>query len=319
MNLSVLKKIVAQKWILVILLGCLLILPTAARGQSDLKLAALQIDLWPEYDRPDALVIYSFSLTADTTLPASVTFRIPAAAQLNGYGYYAEDGGRPVQDGYTQRVEGDWLYATFIMRSLRGTLEYYDASLVTDGTKRSFTYQWPADYAAADLQIIVQQPLDATDLSLSASADQPQVGSDGLMYYRVGAGALNAGQTYRLDLTYQKSSTRLSAENMQVQPVSPLPENNSWQALPWILGILGAGLIVGGIGWYWMVSRRTDSHQSRKRRRPAKDAAAKDAATKDVAAKDAAANEAVYCHQCGRRATAGDRFCRSCGSQLRIE
>jgi uncharacterized OB-fold protein len=29
------------------------------------------------------------------------------------------------------------------------------------------------------------------------------------------------------------------------------------------------------------------------------------------------AEEYVYCSQCGKRATPGDRFCRTCGSELR--
>jgi hypothetical protein len=32
-------------------------------------------------------------------------------------------------------------------------------------------------------------------------------------------------------------------------------------------------------------------------------------------------NESVelYCHECGTRAQTGDRFCRVCGSKLRVE
>jgi hypothetical protein len=32
-----------------------------------------------------------------------------------------------------------------------------------------------------------------------------------------------------------------------------------------------------------------------------------------------AESEQAYCHECGARAHAGDRFCRTCGSRLRIE
>jgi hypothetical protein len=31
------------------------------------------------------------------------------------------------------------------------------------------------------------------------------------------------------------------------------------------------------------------------------------------------AKEAYFCHNCGQPATAGDRFCRSCGTELKTQ
>ena len=51
-------------------------------AQNDITFAGLEIDLWPEYDRPDMLVIYRITLDNSVKLPAQLTLRIPAAVGL---------------------------------------------------------------------------------------------------------------------------------------------------------------------------------------------------------------------------------------------
>jgi hypothetical protein len=88
--------------------------------------------------------------------------------------------------------------------------------------------------------------------------------------------------------------------------------------LPWVLGIvlLGIVLVVGlWFGMPYIVSgglyqslfgRKTSAVDKRRRRRlPVNVTGGKTAL------------EGAYCHQCGRRASPGDRFCRSCGTRLR--
>ena len=56
-----------------------MLIPVSIHAQDEVRLAYLQVDLWPEYDRPEMLVILRASLAADVSLPVDVTFRIPAA------------------------------------------------------------------------------------------------------------------------------------------------------------------------------------------------------------------------------------------------
>lgn len=76
----------------------------------------------------------------------------------------------------------------------------------------------------------------------------------------------------------------------------------------WLLVFLGLVLIGGGGYWYWRSGQQESPAKARRRRR---------APRQETAA--AFTQEAIYCHQCGKRAGAGDRFCRSCGSRLRTE
>jgi hypothetical protein len=79
--------------------------------------------------------------------------------------------------------------------------------------------------------------------------------------------------------------------------------------LPWILGILGVALIVGGGLWYWQSGKQSATDKSRRRRRTAR----------LKVSDETAAGDEVYCQNCGKRASVGDRFCRTCGTKLRIE
>ena len=64
--------------LIIILIACTPLLPALA--QSEVKLSSMEVDLWPEYDRPNVLVIYRITLPPTTTLPVDLSFRIPAAA-----------------------------------------------------------------------------------------------------------------------------------------------------------------------------------------------------------------------------------------------
>jgi hypothetical protein len=81
--------------------------------------------------------------------------------------------------------------------------------------------------------------------------------------------------------------------------------------LPWILGFLGIALIAGGGWWYWrsgLSKERSPAGAARPRRKPS------------TSREPAASPEGyVYCHECGKRAGPGDRFCRACGARLRTE
>ena len=64
----------------------LLLLPALALAQAggapkgNPRLASLNIEIWPEYDRPAALVILRGALAEGVKLPAAVTLRLPAAS-----------------------------------------------------------------------------------------------------------------------------------------------------------------------------------------------------------------------------------------------
>ncbi|MEK6220761.1 MAG: hypothetical protein N2D54_00755, partial [Chloroflexota bacterium] len=49
-------------------------------AQAQPSFSSVVVQLWPEYDRQEVLVIYSITLADDTQLPAQITVNIPIAA-----------------------------------------------------------------------------------------------------------------------------------------------------------------------------------------------------------------------------------------------
>jgi len=318
------------KRLLILFLLVLLAIPISAHAQSSMLhptlgdgpyLSALEIDLWPEYDRPIVLVIYHATLSSDVPLPVQIVFRIPAAVSQPNAVAVGPALGTVGSIQYNQQVSSDgvWNEISFTATMPVIQFEYYDPALQKQGTTHHFEYQWPGDYAVQALTIEVQKPMDATDMLISPAMGTGASREDGLTYYHSDVGSLKTGQTFSLSLDYQKASDKLSVENQQVQPSAPINSQTQGSVdinkyLPWVLGGLGLLLIVGGVVWYWQSGRGvplvkgSNSPQNQRRRKSIR-----------RAPEETTAGEGVYCHQCGKRASPGDLFCRSCGVRLRVE
>ncbi len=285
-----------------------------ATAQTTLDLANLEVDIWPEYDRPSVLIIYRITLSPDVGLPANVRLRIPAVSgEPNAVAAKQLDGGL-YSLAYERQVNGEWAYIDFTATLPDLQVEYYDPQIQRQGNARQYEFLWPGDYNVDSLSVQVQQPVDAYDLRTSPGLGSAVVGQDGLQYFGAEVGALDADQTFDIAVEYIKDTTTLTAESLQVQPSAPVDITTAgWQsqlvaALPWGLGILGVVLIVGGGLWYWQSGRGEEQRAKPRRRRKT-----------SVQTETILDEEHFYCHQCGKRASSNDRFCRSCGTRLRKE
>src|SRR4030042_4669119 len=303
-----------RKWVLPLLLILSILFPLSAYAQNPLSLNSLQVQIWPEYDKPSVLVIYQMTLSSTTTYPASISLRIPiAAGEPNAVAVKQVDGSLYTVD-YTRQVVGDWATISFTTTAPEIQLEYYDPTLEIDGNARHYQYVWPGDYGVVQFTIQVQQPAGATDMRILPSLGAGPTGADNLVYYTEDIGAIPAGQNISITIDYNKTTGTLSAENLPVEPSAAIPQStladlnvSTW--LPYILGILGAGLIIGGIIWFRQSGRQRPASQTRRRR-------------SKVGASESGLNtstpeDAIYCSQCGKRASPGDLFSRSCGTKIR--
>ncbi len=284
-----------------------------ARAQGTPTFSTLDVDLWPEYDAPGVLVINRATLPVGVSLPADLTLRIPAGAGEPNAVAVREPDGTLRTVNYTRQIDGEWALINFTATSPEIQLEYYDPGLVKQGVREQYVYHWPGDYPVDFLTIQVQQPVGAEGMTLSPAADSSETGQDGLVYHTKRVGAVAGGQTFDLQLDYQKEVDTLSAESLQVKPSAPVTDAPTTartlrSALPWILGILGVALLVGGGLWYWQSGKGKERPEPRRRRRSA--------AAAETQVADASGD--IYCHQCGKRAGSGDRFCRACGTRLRV-
>lgn len=299
-----------------------LTIPSAvfAQRQQTVRFQHIQIDLWPEYDRQAMLVIYRAVLANDVSLPADITIRIPASAgQPNAVAVRDADG-IALNADFEIQVLDEWAYINMTTNYPEVQIEYYDPGITREGNLRSFTYNWPGDYAADSIIMLVQQPPGATNISTMPRLTEITNDSAGLLYLQGEIGAVAQGETFAMKVTYEKDSDDLTVNFLQVDSSAPVSTATPGRmsvdsALPYAMAILGVVVLFIAGFWYWSTGRQ----QNQPRKRSGRSEKRKSARVVEPEMHDHNPYEqSTFCHQCGKRALPGDKFCRSCGAKLRL-
>ncbi len=294
-------------WILVLVLA---FLAWPVQAQEMPTLAQLEIDLRPEYDRPDMLVIYRGQLAPDTPLPVPLEIRIPARVDAPTAVAYWSDDGRLLNQPHTTRVEGDWLVVSFELESLEFQLEYYDALPVGDGGQREYTFTYQADYAISELSIVFQIPPTAEGFVLDPPAETEEVVED-LVYQGVNVGAVDQGEKRSWMLVYQKDNSDLTV-SAPIQPETPPGEEDTSTMVIFLIAFVA--VIAVGATAFWL-GRRT---QPLPQAAPWEPAQRERRGTRRSSPRPAAA-ESQFCYKCGAQVRHGADFCPKCGAAVRKE
>jgi hypothetical protein len=300
-----------RKWLLFALLFGVLVIAMPAGAQGEIKLKSTHVDLWSEYDQPSMLVIHEFTLDESTPLPAKVTVRFPKDGNLTAVAYI--ENGQPLQKDYDKlETQGNWQTVTINVDSyLPHRIEYYQP-LTRDGNKRSFTYQWFGDYPVSQYTVTAQIPADSTNIATVPPLTEPKTSPDGKNLIGTFTQTdLKMGQASDFKISYERESDSVtnpsnSANIQPSEPVGPSTEGRvSNDNLPWIIGGFGLALMGLALFFYWR-STQAPEQKTRRRRRTGS------------SQETEAGSEQAYCHECGARAHPGDRFCRTCGSKIRV-
>ena len=289
-----------------------------AHAQNSLEIEQLQIDIWPEYDKPSVLVIYKITLPAQTSMPAQVVLRIPKEA-VHPTSVAMQDVDNLLYNiNYTTTDDGDWVKVSFTTPSQNLQLEYY-SPLTKNGPLRNIVYTWPGDYKVNNLVFRVQQPVNATQMTIMPTQGNAATDQDGITYYTDPVGAVAEGTSITIKINYSKSDDKLTSVLIPPRPSTPIPTGqttpgNLLQALniPLVATVVGVVLVGGGA--FWLFSQRQTRQVSASHRHRAVTINP----GREAVAEKMSGDEAVYCHQCGKRAAVGDVFCRSCGTRLHV-
>lgn len=296
-----------RKWLVFFLLAGLMFLPSNAGAQSGITFESLDVGLWSEYDQPSMLVINEFRLAQDTSLPALVTIHLPKGSNLvavaveqNGGLFNASFEGPQEQDNWQVIKINVETYDAY-------RVEYYQP-LTRTGDKRAFDYQWFGDYAVNAFSVNILIPPDSENVTSTPILSNVVSSPDGGIVGSLSRTGLQAGDAFDFTLEYARLSDTVMApaSSGNVQPSQPIgsdtPGRVSIDNMPYVIGGVGVVLIVIALFFYLRSTQSGASVTSRKRRR---------------AHQEETGEGQAYCHECGARAQASDRFCRTCGSRLR--
>jgi hypothetical protein len=308
------------------------------------KFTFLRVQLWPEYDQPDVLVIYNGEVSPDITLPATLTFPLPAHVEEMHAVAIEENGSLLNADPATIQVqpEGDQSTLSFQVTSPRFQFEYYDPQLLTrEDQTRQLNYSFSTAYPIETLTFEVQEPVQSQNFSMTPEPTQTLVGQDGLTHYLLQVNNVTPDQPIQVSATYSRSIETLSAASRPSPPPteepvdisvisgSPVSENLN---VGYVLVAAGLLLLLG-TGGYWWWSRRTAGQEGaqpgpagprpgRLRRkqegrekagRPAK----KQASTPARVPASSPQPTGSYCYRCGTELREDAEFCHVCGTRRR--
>ncbi|MCA9971421.1 MAG: zinc ribbon domain-containing protein [Anaerolineales bacterium] len=300
------------------LLGAsLLPLELQAQANNVTAIESLEVSLWPDYDQRNVLVL----LTGTLAEPGTVTIPLPENASFHVLARIDEQG--LMFDDLDPPQIGDG-QLTFTTPDTQFRMEYY-LPYTANGLQRSFTFSWQAAVPVNQLMVSVQQPAAATTLAVTpADAGQVEGQDDGLIYHNLAAQSVSAGQLVQFTVEYVMSADTLTAsvsapaavvdgQETAVQPGSDNP------IAAWAIGLGVAGLLLvgGAVAWQLSTQRQQRGKRKPRPRRAAPPTPRPQAAPRRPA--KSAAQTARFCHECGEAAVAGDKFCRSCGTRLKMQ
>lgn len=291
--------------------------PNIAYAQQDIPildthLAVLEVDLRPEFDQTDMLVIYHLVLAEDQKLPASMTVRVPARV-LKPTTVQAVDSsdGSMTPLPFTVKSEENWLFVSFTAPTSEINFEFHDPLLIKDNKVRNYQFLWAGDYQIDNLSIYIQEPMGASNVIITPSLGSPKTGENGLVYYYSQLGGLSLGTGFSIGIQYEKETDALSLPQLQVEPSGSLDDSTPgrvtlMELVPWLIGFALILMVAGGFWWLWVI-RHSPHHEKKYFRHRT-----------TINLKKDSGSDHIYCHECGQRAEKGDIFCRVCGSRLRL-
>jgi hypothetical protein len=260
---------------------------------------ALDIDIWPDYDRASVLVLLTGTLPKDTLLPATVTLPLPEAARLNAVARIDPKDGNMKDDIFSSTDPSGRL--TFITPDLRFRVEYYLPYTVNQN-RRSFEYTWLAAVSVNYFQLKVQRPTSASTLKTEPDTANVVRRGDGFDYHVFPAQTVPSGQSFSLRVDYEMTTAQLSAAslrppNTNMQTPALPAASGTGSGMNWALAAVVAGGLIIIAALIWQIA----SHRS---------------SSKPIDVRVKKRSRANFCWDCGEPIDEGDRFCRGCGSEL---
>lgn len=299
--------ILAARIALLVCIGWLIGFAETAAQPLD-TLASLTVALWPEYDRPEVLVIYQGELTPDAPLPATVSIEMPASVQQMHAVAYLDENTNTLISLDTFRLEASSQAKRLILTTpaRRFHAEYYaDDVLLREGSTRTVHFVFTATTTIENFRFELQQPFGAVDFSSEPLPVSVEKRGDNLFYAQYPVEPLAAGASRSLRVSYQRTTDMLSSEAMRKTPgaVSSLPVSTAANTgLPPEWGATLAGSFFLGTGLGYLIRGRL------------RGGCPKDAHRGELPGRSGTAR---YCYRCGVRLYSEALYCHACGTPRR--
>ena len=280
---------------------------TEAEPPADLRIARLQLSIWPEYDDPRVLLIIRGELAPGAAFPTQVTLPVPKDAELIGAGMISELGELLLHPHRV--IPGDASDSLEITLPSPGFFaELYFDPFETSGDAKRFGYTFEAPYPINQFDVDIQMPYTASEFGTEPPAMAQETEGRDTTYHRFAYRDVAAGQTTTFTVSYVKTDPQPSVPKAGSPPAADSPAARGPQdRLLIYFGILAgvtAAYVLGTLLWIAYRRRRAAPTSPETQPLPLT------APSVPPPVAPAAAN---FCSHCGRALDADYAFCPSCG------
>ena len=279
---------------------------TAAEPPADLRIARLQLSIWPEYDDPRVLLIIRGELAPGAAFPTQVTLPVPKDAELIGAGMISELGELLLHPHRV--IPGDALDTLEItLPSSRFFAELYYDPFETSGDAKSFSYTFTAPYPITQFDVDIQKPYTASEFVTEPPAMAQETEGRDTTYHRFAYRDVAAGQPTAFTVSYVKTDPQPSVPKADSAPDgSPAARGPQDRMLIYfsILASVTAAYVLATL--LWTASRRRHAAPASPETQPRPPAL--------PSVMPAVAN---FCSHCGHALNADYAFCPGCGHAVR--
>jgi hypothetical protein len=278
-----------------------------AEPPADLRIARLQLSIWPEYDDPRVLIIIRGELAPGVAYPTHVTLPIPKGAELIGAGMISELGELLLHPHRV--IPGDASDSLEITLPSPGFFaELYFDPFEASGDAKRFGYTFEAPYPINQFDVDIQKPYTASEFGTEPPAMAQETEGRDTTYHRFAYRDVAAGQPTTFTVSYVKTDPQPSVPKAGSPPAADSPAARGPQdRLLIYFGILAgvtAAYVLGTLLWIAYRRRRAAPTSPETQPLPLT------APSVPPPAAPAAAN---FCSHCGRALDADYAFCPGCG------
>lgn len=270
-----------------------------AAAEGTPRFISMAVSVMPEYDQPRVLVSYRGEFDADVSLPLQASLRLPADASIEHVCSIKLPEEEHLCQPYTVEPDGPYLALTWEAITPTMYVEIYYGSISGAG-QRSLEFTFIPPYPVQNLDLLVLEPMDATDFTLSPEPADI-VEEQGFRHHTYSFQDLSADDPLSIEIAYARQTDQPSAP-----PRAAAAADDSGgipQGVIFSLGLAGAGVLAFVL--YRVFFRRFRIHA----------VALSSQAPEDEGA--APQRGAFFCRHCGGRVMQGSAFCPACGQEVR--
>ena len=156
-------------------------LPTRSTAQTISEFEQVEVLLWPEYDRPEVLVIQKLRLKENTSLPAKVQLSLPSSVGApHAIAEWNSDGSIGEELAWIPVAQGEELIIEVETPTSGIWLEYYDL-MEMNGTARSYLFELGESLAADVTQYDILHPPASQGMTVTP-AGMERVDANGALH-----------------------------------------------------------------------------------------------------------------------------------------